>query len=101
MPCVVAAAVLAIYLAARIVRGHWGPRVLPFAALLVMLAGPAELGGNKLESIHGFDVFRKGAVGVRRAEHRLSSLKCAAEGEDVFHGAPEFCVGLEAGVSAE
>jgi hypothetical protein len=50
MPCVVAAAVLAMYLAARIVRGHWAARVIPLAALLVILAGPAEIGGNKLET---------------------------------------------------
>lgn len=45
-----AATVLAIYLAARVVRGHWNARVIPLAALLVILAGPAEIGGNKLET---------------------------------------------------
>lgn len=49
-PCILAAAVLAIYLAARVVRGHWSSRVIPLAASLVVLAGPAELGGNKLET---------------------------------------------------
>jgi hypothetical protein len=50
MPCASAAAVLAFYLAARVVRGNWSARVIPLAAFLVILAGPAEIGGNKLET---------------------------------------------------
>jgi hypothetical protein len=50
MPCVLAATVFLTYVAARVVRGHWNSRVIPLAALLVILAGPAELGGNKLET---------------------------------------------------
>jgi hypothetical protein len=50
MPCVLAAIAVAIYLVARVIRGHWSSRVIPLAASLVVLAGPAELGGNKLET---------------------------------------------------
>jgi hypothetical protein len=50
MPCTVAATVLTIYLVARVLQGRWGARIIPLASLLVLLAGPAELGGNKLET---------------------------------------------------
>jgi hypothetical protein len=50
MPCLLAATVLAIYLVARVLRGHWTARVIPLAASLVILSGPAEMGGNKLET---------------------------------------------------
>ena len=36
--------VLAIYLVVRVLRGHWSARVIPLAASLVILAGPAEIG---------------------------------------------------------
>lgn len=50
MPCLLALTVLAIYLVVRVLRGHWSARVIPLAASLVILAGPAEIGGNKLET---------------------------------------------------
>jgi hypothetical protein len=50
MPCLLATIVLSIYIVARIVLGHWSARVIPLAALLVMIAGPIEVGGNKLET---------------------------------------------------
>lgn len=50
MPCLLALTVLAIYLVARVLRGDWSARIIPLAASLVILAGPAELGGNKLET---------------------------------------------------
>lgn len=48
MPCVLAVTVLAFYLFARVVRRNWSSPVIPLAASLVILAGPAEIGGNKL-----------------------------------------------------
>jgi len=51
MPCVLAVTVLAFYLFARIVRRNWSSPVIPLAASLVILAGPAEIGGNKLQII--------------------------------------------------
>jgi hypothetical protein len=51
MPCLLAAIVISIYIVARIVRGHWSARVIPLAASLVILAGPIEGGGSKLETI--------------------------------------------------
>jgi hypothetical protein len=51
MPCVLAVIVLAFYLVARVIRGNWSSRVIPLAASLVMLAGPTEIGGNKLQTI--------------------------------------------------
>jgi hypothetical protein len=50
MPGLLAATVLVIYIVARVVRGYWSARVVPLAALLVILAGPAEFTGNKLET---------------------------------------------------
>jgi hypothetical protein len=83
MPCLLAAIVLAIYIFARIVQGHWSARVIPLAALLVMVAGPVEIGGNKLETfptgvlavIGSFFLFAVGTVTalMRHRWHRSDS----------------------------
>jgi hypothetical protein len=50
MACVIAALVLGIFLASRLYSGHWGPSVVPIAALLVMLSGPGNFAAGKLQS---------------------------------------------------
>jgi hypothetical protein len=50
MPALLAATVVVIHIVARVVRGYWSARVVPLAAFLVILAGPAEFTGSKLET---------------------------------------------------
>jgi len=50
MACAAAGPVVGIYLAARFFRGCWGPRVIPIAALLVMLASPGESFASRLQA---------------------------------------------------
>lgn len=50
MACAAAAPVLGGYLAARLIGGDWGPRVLPIAAVIVMLAGPGDLTATRLQT---------------------------------------------------
>ena len=83
MPCLLAAIVLVAYSVVQIARGHWSARVIPLAALLVMTAGPVELGGNKLETfptgvlavIGSFFLFAVGTVAalMRHRWHRSDS----------------------------
>ena len=48
--CAIAAPVLVAYLLARWLSGLWGPRVVPIAALLSMLAGPGDLAVARLQA---------------------------------------------------
>jgi hypothetical protein len=83
MPCLLAATVLVIYLVARVVRGHWSARVIALAALLVILAGPVEITGNKLDTfptgllavIGSFFLFAVGTVAAltRHRWHKSES----------------------------
>jgi hypothetical protein len=50
MACAAATAVLGGYLAARIIGGQWGPRVLPIAAVLVALSGPTHFTASGLQA---------------------------------------------------
>jgi hypothetical protein len=83
MPCVLAGLVIAIYLVARVIRGDWNARVILLAAMLVVLAGPVEVGGNKLETfstgllavIGGFLLFAAGTAAAltRHRWHKRES----------------------------
>ena len=50
MICAMAAPVLVAYLLARWLSGRWGPRVVPIAALLSMLAGPGNFAAARLQA---------------------------------------------------
>jgi hypothetical protein len=51
MACMVAAPVLAAYLAARLFATRWGPAVVPVSALVVMLSGPGDVSAARIQSV--------------------------------------------------
>jgi hypothetical protein len=50
MACAASAPVLSGYLAFRIIKGNWGPRVLPIAAILVVLSAPGHFTATGLRA---------------------------------------------------
>ena len=49
MTCAVAGLVLGIFFVARLYSGHWGPKVVPVGALMVVLSGPSDLAANTVQ----------------------------------------------------
>jgi len=50
MACAIVAPVLAVCLALRLLRGHWGPRLVPLAAVLVACSGPVDACISRLQT---------------------------------------------------
>ena len=50
MACAIVTPVLGVYLSLRLLQGYWGPRIVPIAALLVALSGPADAGVHRLQT---------------------------------------------------
>ena len=50
MACAIVTPVLGVYLGLRLLQGHWGPRIIPLAAVLVASSGPGDSGIGQLRA---------------------------------------------------